>query len=421
MKKAQQLRDRQHILEKELVANLLLLNGNGIFSVLEQVPIEDFAFYGKEIDSLKRSQIEGTSYMSDIKVPDFIVGFGFTRNIQNIVKDIKEISTAVKVYSILEESIQKIGSENVDRFVSDFQSKILHTTQKNEREKTDAKNLIEEYKAQQQFYKEKFLLKDGIIGIPTGYEAIDRAIDGFRKGHLWIIGGYTNTGKTQASLNFVSNLVKQEKRCVFYSLEMAKIDILSRLIGIMTGQSGLTVLKGYKHDEDSVDEAFKQIEKSRLSIHNQKTTLAEIEMSMTEEMIKNPVDLFIVDFIQLVTVTGAKSEYETITASALGLQNISKRLGVPIIVLSQISNEGAKGLNDNVMSFKGSGAIAAAADFAIELKSEHSATETRQKMNEGEPVLINWTIRKNRHGKVGNLLLEFNTRSGQFYEPKNDF
>lgn len=421
MKKAQELRDRQQILEKELVSNLLLLDGHGVFSLLEQIPIEEFCFYRKEIDVLRNAKLNNTNYSLEIKISDFIVDFRFTRDVMFIIKDLKEVITTSKVYSILEESIQKIDVKEIDTFVSDFQSKILHTTEKNEREKTDAKSLIDEYKKQQEFYKEKFLLKEGIIGIPTGYTAIDNAIDGFRKGHLWIIGGYTNTGKTQASLNFVSNLVKQEKRCVFYSLEMSKVDILSRLIGIMTGQSGLTVLKGYKHDEQSVAQAFKQVEKSKLSIHNQKTTLSEIEMSMTEEMIKSPVDLFVVDFIQLITVTGAKSEYETITASALGLQNISKRLGVPIIVLSQISNEGAKGLNDNVMSFKGSGAIAAAADFAIELKSEHSTQETREKMNNGEPVLINWMIRKNRHGKVGNLLLEFNTRTGQFYEPKNDF
>lgn len=421
MKTSQQLRDRLKILEKELVVFLVASGGSGILNVLDAIPAEDFSFYKKEIEAFKKSQLEGTNFMTEIKVIDFINEPRTYRPLSEIISDIKKSITGIKIYTTIEEGFNKFPIDEIDQFIANFQNNLLSVTQHNEREKTDAKFLIEEYRKQQEFYKEKFLLKQGIIGIPTGYSQLDNAIDGLRAGHLWVLGGYTNTGKTQASLNIVANLIKQEKRCVFYSLEMSKIDILSRLVGIMTSQSGLTVLKNYPHDEKKVAETFDLIEKSNLAIYNQKTTLAEIEMSMTSEMLKRKVDLFVIDFIQLITVTGAKSEYETITASALGLQNISKRLGVPVIVLSQISNEGAKGLNDNVMTFKGSGAIAAAADLAIELKSEHSASETREKMNNGEPVQINWTIRKNRHGKVGNMLLEFNTRTGEFYEPKDDF
>ena len=86
-----------------------------------------------------------------------------------------------------------------------------------------------------------------------------------------------------------------------------------------------------------------------------------------------------------------------------------------MIVLSQISNEGARNSHDVVMSFKGSGTIASAADLAIEICiGEDDKNEWRRKMNEGEPVVMKWNIRKNRHGKVGYIDMEFNGRTGIF-------
>jgi replicative DNA helicase len=75
------------------------------------------------------------------------------------------------------------------------------------------------------------------------------------------------------------------------------------------------------------------------------------------------------------------------------------------------------------MGFKGSGGIAAAADLAIELVSgEESITELRKKMNEGTPVLIKWHIKKNRHGRVGTIMMEFTGKYGIFAEyDENNF
>ena len=65
------------------------------------------------------------------------------------------------------------------------------------------------------------------------------------------------------------------------------------------------------------------------------------------------------------------------------------------------------------MSFKGSGAIAAAADLAIELQSgEEHIDILREKMKNGTPVQMKWIIRKNRHGRVGTLEMSFDGRTG---------
>jgi replicative DNA helicase len=143
----------------------------------------------------------------------------------------------------------------------------------------------------------------------------------------------------------------------------------------------------------------------------------QILLSMYEESLKDKPAVFIIDFLQLITLKNSRSEYETITQVILELQNTAKRLNIPIIVLSQVSNESAKNGDQTVMGFKGSGAIAAAADLAIELVSgEESVNELRRKMKEDEPVNIKWHVKKNRHGRVGTLDMTFIGKHGIFKE-----
>jgi replicative DNA helicase len=183
-----------------------------------------------------------------------------------------------------------------------------------------------------------------------------------------------------------------------------------------TSDNGSSIAKGFG-DKKKIDEALERVTESNMSVHSTKSELSQILMSMYEETLKDKPSVFVIDFLQLVTVLGSKSEYETTTQSILELQKAAQQFGVPIIVLSQVSNESAKAGDQQVMGFKGSGAIAAAADLAIELVSgEDNVTELRQKMNDGLPVLIKWHIKKNRHGRVGSIPMDFTGKHGIFNE-----
>jgi replicative DNA helicase len=337
------------------------------------------------------------------------------RPLEYVCRDIKSLNNFRKTYSVLETSLKEIKDADLDEFIPDLQRKLVSANAGQGFESSSADSIISEYKELQAYYKERFASGQKIIGVSTGYDKLDEIIDGLRQGHLWVIGGYTNMGKTATSLNIASNVIKQGKRVVYYSLEMSKTDILSRLLGIMTKESGLAILKGSKYDFGAVAGCMELISKSESSIYNEKTELSAIEGSMLEENLNRPVDLFIVDFLQLITLKGAKSEYESVSTAILELQQTAKKLKVPIIVLSQVSNEGAKYNNEVVMSFKGSGSIAAAADLAIEINIGETDKELwKIKMHKGEPVKMLWNVRKNRHGKVGSLEMAFDGRTGVF-------
>lgn len=415
----QEVIKRKALLENEILAKLFSFPSD-IPKAMARLNPEDFGRDKKVfeifIDCYKndKNYITELSQRSKISLNDFVGKFSY-RPIEKISKELRDINNAIKVYWVLENSVNNFNAEDLDYFVSNFQRDIVNIQTNKEAEQSTAVSVIADFQEKQANYKEKFKNHEGIIGISTGYEKIDNIIDGFRPEHLWVIGAYTNMGKTACSLNFTSNLIKQGKRVVFFSLEMSKTDILSRLLGIMTGQSGLTILKGFEHNEEDVEKALSQIKASEFSVYNQKTELSEIENTMFEENLTKKVDLFVIDFLQLVNVKGAKTEYETISTAILELQQLARKLQVPIMVLSQISNEGARHNNEMVMAFKGSGSIASASDLALEINiGEDDVKEWKQKMYNGEPVNMVWNIRKNRHGKVGSIDMKFNGRTGVF-------
>ena len=409
------LLERSKVIERELISRIIMDTKQTI-RASTLITIDDFFQYGKVFSIILRSHIEGKNVTTElsqegIRLSDF-VDDSF-RKIELICKDLKDVSNAIRIQNTLLRATEDITYENVDAFVSEVQRDIMNSVKSSEKENTSMSVIAEDWKKLRDSYIKKRESGEKLIGIPCGYDKIDTIIDGLRPGHLWIMGGYSSMGKTFASLNIVASLIKQGKRVVYYSIEMTAPDIISRIIGIMTKQNGKSLIKGYGNQE-SAERAMQELIKTNLSIHTAKSSLAEIQFSMYEENLNLPVDLFVVDYMQLVQVKGM-SEYAATTLCAIEFQQMAKRLGVPTMLLSQISNDGAKIGSEIVMSFKGSGAIAAAADFAIEITlGEDDPKEWKRKLQAGESVSMKWNIRKNRHGVVGFVDMNFVGDTGIF-------
>jgi len=412
--------DKSHIYEKELVVKLFHEPKNSV-TARKLLEDRDFDFmllpFKVIIDChINNKSLQAEFVANGLKLSEFVSIPSSPRPIEMICHDLKELAKLKRVGRILDSSLKEIPIEEGGNFVSNIHQQLVDGLRKAD-EDQDIRELIEDFKSSQKEYKEKFLLRKGIIGLPTGYQKLDEAIDGLRKDHLWIIGGYTSMGKTWAALNIVANMIREKKKVVFYTLEMSSMDILSRLVGLLTKQNGTTILKAFPHDEQAVANAFEMIRESGLVIKSGGMDITDISFSAYEQTLSKPVDLFVVDFLQLVTVKGAKSDYESTTISILEIQNLAKKLHAPFIVLSQVSNESAKFGDSMVMGFKGSGAIAAAADLAIEINmNEGSKDEYRSKMSKGEEVKLRWNIKKNRHGRSGYIDMLFDGKVGIFRE-----
>lgn len=227
-------------------------------------------------------------------------------------------------------------------------------------------------------------------GILTGIPLLDNCTKKLRSGHFWIIGGYSNVGKTGLMLQLINSVCLQNYTAALFTLEMTSVDIVNRLLSYnewLTGDHNV---------------AIDRVASFNLQVFSQKNNLDDI--CNTIKAIKPTPPVIFIDFIQLIQTDG-KSEYDRITKIATDIQNFAKSTQSCIVALSQVSNEGARTKDSNIIAFKGSGALAAACDVGIELSRDNPSDPDAK--NE---ILIN--IRKNRHGRKSQKTFKFNHSTG---------
>lgn len=306
------------------------------------------------------------------------------------------------------------GGGDVNQAVEQFQQALTA-------KRTDGKSgkaLVNDYQAEQELIQNKIANGEQLIGYSCGYNGIDYAIDGIRPGHFWIIGGYTSSGKSYLALNIAKNIIAQGKKVLYYSLEMSTEEIGSRLVGLISNLNPTLAIKGRVSDfqKGIVEEAKGKIYESKIKVFDSKRSIEEIRYSILGEHIDTPVDCVIIDYLQLLQGNGAEVHYETLRRASSDLQALGKNTKIPIIALSQINNESAKNESE-VMGFKGSGDIAASADFALEIRvNETTSEELKRKQQAGEPIQMKLVIKKNRQGSKRQIDMLFNPQGGNFIE-----
>lgn len=413
----------------ETVLGLLILAGSSaLTSITEIVPewftnkeqrelyakIRDIAIDGKE-NVLSELSLKGED-MSKItqlmSVSEYQTG---TWELQNHVNSLRKTYRRVKFFEMVDELVLMTHdtANDPDKLLATAHSKLVEI-ETDEKETADIVTAVNEFTEMQKTFEENEG-GNGFIGIPAGFTKLDGVIDGLRPGHFWVIGGYTSTGKTWFLLNIINNILTGNK-VSFFSLEMSRVDIVSRLLAIQTGIGATKVLRHEFADLEAkkkFDEAKERLLKSDLKIYSKTMDLEGIIMTMTRDIIRNGTKIFAIDYVQLIK-TKSKNEYEQISEVSQRLQNFARENGITILVLSQISNEHARDPNAEVMGFKGGGTLPASVDLAIELFNEDKKEERDQKVVDGKPFDVKVIIKKNRHGRTGHINMEFTPWNGRF-------
>lgn len=361
---------------------------------------------------------EAVLYIAEIKkLPN--------NNVAYYAEKITDASLKRKLKVAGEKIVELADSVKPVQEVLNEASKVLLSSAKTkEMESADIKSGIHDFLDLQAANIQKYE-DGGILGMSTGYKWLDNSIDGIRPGHFWVIGGYTSTGKTFFALNLVKNLIRQKKRVMFISLEMSRTDIVGRLVGIMSNLNSTILLKRphlmKEEFQTEMNEALQELNDSRMALYTAAHDFHGALLSILQEHTKESLDCVFVDYLQLFNAAG-KNEYESMTNISKELQAFAAKTGIPIIALSQISNEGAKN-ESSVMSFKGSGAIGASADMAIELKTDMEGITPevlKGKIERHESIPVKMIVKKSRHGVYGGFRCQFSGYFGTFTEEINE-
>ena len=212
--------------------------------------------------------------------------------------------------------------------------------------------------------------KGHITGTPTGFRKMDEK-GGLQGSDLIIIAGETSQGKSSYALSIVKNVIENNHKVAFFSMEMTKEQLAARLVSMKCGVKANTIMYDGELDEhqlEAIDKATGALPGDNLYFDERSTSsLDTILLSIRTLKLKYDIDGAVVDYLQILNVNSKNSNYSREQAmgdAARRLKNLAKELNIWIIALSQLSRN-QQDPEPSLARLRDSGQIAEAADVVM--------------------------------------------------------
>ena len=330
-----------------------------------------------------------------------------------------------KLISISNEIIQKSYNESTDviDLLDEAESKLYDIAQNNIKGSSEtAQNLVIQAKNR----IEEISKQEGLSGVSTGFEKLDRLTSGWQPSDLVIVAARPGMGKTALALSMARNVSVQKKIPVaFFSLEMSSVQLITRLISSETGLSSdkLRTGKLADHEWQQLNIKVSDLESAPLYIDDSAAlTIFELRAKARRLASSHGIKLIIIDYLQLMNIGSsnkAGNREQEISTISRNLKALAKELHIPVIALSQLSRavETRGGTKRPILSdLRESGAIEQDADIVSFLyrPEYYGITEWDDDMktpSEGQGEFI---VAKHRNGALDSIKLKFVANLGKF-------
>ncbi len=327
---------------------------------------------------------------------------------------------------ISNEIIQDAYDEGTDVFdlLDGAESKLYDVTQGNlKRSAETAQNLVIQAKKR----IEEIAGKEGLSGIPSGFDKLDKLTSGWQPSDLIIVAARPGMGKTALTLSMARNMaVNSGAPVAFFSLEMSSVQLITRLISSETGLSSEKLRTGKleKHEWEQLNVKVKALEKAPLFIDDTPSlSIFDLRAKARRLASQHGIRMIMIDYLQLMTAGGSQkgggNREQEISTISRNLKALAKELNVPVIALSQLSRavETRGGTKRPVLSdLRESGAIEQDADIVSFIYrpeyykiDEWDDDERSPTAGQGEFI-----VAKHRNGGLENIRLKFIGNLGKF-------
>ena len=250
-----------------------------------------------------------------------------------------------------------------------------------------------------------------IQGLSTGFKRFDELTGGLHPGELVILAGRPSMGKTALALNLAQYAaVKLKKTVAVFSLEMSKEALLTRLLCSGARVDSHRFRLGYLDAEERrrLQAAASELVEAPLYIDDTSgSNLIEMHAKLRRLKAERPLGLVVLDYLQLMTGRGRfDNRVQEISALSRGLKLLAKELGVPMLVLSQLSRAPETRPGDHrpqLSDLRESGSIEQDADVVAFIFREEVYKPDREDLR-GQAELM---LSKQRNGPTGKINLVF--------------
>ena len=327
---------------------------------------------------------------------------------------------------ISSEIIEESYDETTDVFdlLDKAESKLYEVTQGNiKRSSETAQSLVIQAKKR----IEEIANKEGLSGIATGFDKLDKITSGWQPSDLVIIAARPGMGKTAFVLSMARNIAIDFGHPVaLFSLEMSSVQLITRLISSETGLSSEKLRTGKleKHEGEQLSVKVKDLEKAPLFIDDSPSlSIFDLRAKARRLASQHGIKLIIVDYLQLMTAggngKGGGNREQEISTISRNLKALAKELEVPVIALSQLSRAvETRGSSKRPLlsDLRESGAIEQDADivsfiYRPEYYKIEEWDDDEQSPTAGQAEFI---IAKHRNGSLENIRLKFIGNLGKF-------
>lgn len=258
------------------------------------------------------------------------------------------------------------------------------------------------------FFHEK---RQGNSGVATGYSRLDELTQGgFKPGDLVIVAGRTSTGKSTFAENVAERVAKRGVGVLFVSLEMSPEQLMYRFAVRNGDLSDAAREYGPETVEDK--EALESLAQQRAGLpmyllDMPSATPLSIRAAVNRVMIQIPVDLVVIDYLQIMGGAYSDKEHLRIGEITKTLKQMAREFRISVVLLSQLNRQiEMRGGEPKLADLRDSGKIEEDADIVIFLWK-----------TEKPDVFDNFTkvkVEKNRNGPVGYLPMQFDQSSFRF-------
>ena len=330
-----------------------------------------------------------------------------------------------KLITISNEIIQKSYNESTDvmDLLDEAESKLYDVAQGNIKTSTEsAQNLVIRAKAR----IEEIAKQEGLSGVSTGFEKLDKLTSGWQPSDLVIIAARPGMGKTALALSMARNIsVQQQIPVAFFSLEISSVQLITRLISSETGLSSdkLRTGKLADHEWQQLNIKVSDLESSPLFIDDSPSlTIFELRAKARRLASSHGIKLIIIDYLQLMNIGSsnkAGNREQEISTISRNLKALAKELDIPVIALSQLSRavETRGGTKRPILSdLRESGAIEQDADIVSFLyrPEYYGISEWDDDMKTPSDGQGEFIVAKHRNGALDSIKLKFIPNLGKF-------
>ena len=424
---------------EQAVIGAMLLNNETIHVVSEILSGEDF--YQKALGVLFDGIVELNQrgrgvdtvtlqeYLKEKNVPPEISGMEYVKEIMGSTftsVNVQHYASIVREKKILRSLIQ-INEEITNNCYLQNQplEEILQTTEKKIFELLEGGNTQTYIPIREIVVKaleridEVFKSKDGITGVRTGFDDLDRMLSGLQKSDLVLIAARPSMGKTALALNIAQNAAFRHNKVVaVFSLEMSSGQLMNRLFAL-EGRVDAQRIRSSRQlkDEDwkKIIESAETIGKSNLILDDTSgITVSEIRSKCRKFILEKGLDMVIIDYLQLMSASkskGNENRQQEISEISRSLKGLARELDVPVVALSQLSRgpEQRQEKRPMLSDLRESGAIEQDADVCMFIYRDDYYNNDSEKKNIAEII-----VAKQRNGPTGTIELAWIPKETRF-------